>query len=155
MRFMGLIALIMSNITWFSVMGKYSLIYADPPWLYRVWNKKGVGCTAENHYPTMKLEEICALPVASIAAKDSVLFLWVTFPNLLAAFEVIKAWGFTYKTVAFCWIKTNRKSPGYFVSLGHWTSAKPECDLSTICVKGNTSADNACWLPKVISGAFP
>ena len=110
----------------------FSIIYADPPYSYRVWSKKGVGRTAENHYPTMSIEDICALPVASIAAKDSALFLWATYPNLREAFDVIAAWGFTYKTVAFTWVKTCRKSPGYFVSLGHWTRANAEvCLLAT------------------------
>jgi N6-adenosine-specific RNA methylase IME4 len=109
--------------------GKFAVIYADPAWSYRVWNKKGNGRTAENHYPTMSVKEICALPVADIAAKDSALFLWATYPNLPEAFEVIRAWGFTYKTVAFTWVKTCRKSPGYFMSLGHWTRANAEICL--------------------------
>lgn len=116
-------------------MEKFNAILADPPWSYRVWNKKEAGRTAESHYPTMGIEEICALPVADIAAANSALFLWVTFPNLPEAFRVIKAWGFKYKTVAFVWIKTNRKSPGYFTGLGHWTRANAEiCLLAT---KGN------------------
>ncbi len=52
---------------------KYGIIYADPPWRYDM--KRGHGA-AENHYPTMSIEEICALPVADLAAKDSALFLW-------------------------------------------------------------------------------
>jgi N6-adenosine-specific RNA methylase IME4 len=113
-------------------MGKFAIIYADPPYSYRVWNKKGVGRCAENHYPTMGMDEICALPVANLAAKDSILFLWATYPNLPGAFEVIKAWGFNYKTVAFTWVKTCKKSPNYFVSLGHWTRANAEvCLLAT------------------------
>lgn len=111
---------------------KYSIIYADPPWAYYVWSKKGAGRSAENHYPTMSIKEICALPVAEIAAKDSALFLWVTFPMLPFSFEVIRAWGFEYKSVAFCWVKRNRKSPGWFVGLGHWTRANAElCLLAT------------------------
>lgn len=113
-------------------MEKFSLILADPAWSYRVWNKKDIGRSAENHYPTMSLKDICALPVTDIAADDCVLFLWATFPNLPEAFEVIKAWGFTYKTVAFTWVKTCRKSSGYFMSLGHWTRANAEiCLLAT------------------------
>jgi len=113
-------------------MDKFSIVLADPPWSYRVWSEKGKGRSAENHYSTMSVKDICALPVADIAAKDSALFLWATFPNLPEAFEVIKAWGFTYKTVAFTWVKTCRKSPGYFVSLGHWTRANAEvCLLAT------------------------
>ena len=113
-------------------MDKFAIIYADPPWSYRVWNRKGAGRTAESHYRTMSIDEICALPVADIAANNSALFIWATFPNLPDAFEVIKAWGFTYKTVAFTWVKTCRKSSGYFVSLGHWTRANAEvCLLAT------------------------
>ncbi len=109
---------------------KYGAVLADPAWKYRVWS--GTGRSAENHYPTMSLAEICALPVAGIAAKDSALFLWATYPNLQDAFTVIKAWGFTYKTVAFTWVKRCRKSPGFFVGLGHWTRANAElCLLAT------------------------
>jgi len=111
---------------------KYSCILADPPWAYKVWSKKGTGRCAENHYPTMSLNEICALSVADIADKDCALFLWATFPNLPEAFEVIKAWGFTYKTVAFVWCKRNRKSPGFFTGLGYYTRANAEiCLLAT------------------------
>ena len=69
--------------------GKYGIVYADPPWRYDMKRGNGV---AENHYPTMSIEEICALPVADIAAKDSALFLWATFPQLNEAFRVIEAW---------------------------------------------------------------
>lgn len=63
--------------------GKYTVIYADPPWHYRVWSKKGAGRSAESHYSTMSLEEIKALPVHLLAARDCALFLWITFPLLL------------------------------------------------------------------------
>ena len=78
--------------------GKYGIVYADPPWRYDMKRGNGV---AETHYPTMSMEEICALPVADLAAKDSALFLWATFPQLNEAFRVIEAWGFKYKTLAF------------------------------------------------------
>ena len=54
-------------------IGKYPIIYADPPWRY---SAKKVQGAAENHYPTMSIEELCALPVADLAAPDSALFLW-------------------------------------------------------------------------------
>ena len=110
---------------------KYSIIYADPPWRYQM--KKGQG-VAENHYSTMGIEEICGLPVQEICAKDCVLFLWVTFPQLPEAFKVIKAWGFCYKTVAFVWIKQNRSGKGYFFGLGYWTRSNAEICL--LAVKG-------------------
>ena len=115
-----------------AAMDKFAIIYADPPYFYRVWNKKGAGRTAENHYRTMNIKDICALPVADIAATDSALFLWATYPCLPEAFEIIRAWRFSYTTVAFTWVKTYRKTPGYFVSLGHWTRANAEvCLLAT------------------------
>ena len=116
-------------------MKKYQIIYADPPWRYVVWSDKGKGRSAESHYQTMNIDEICALPVKEITTSDSTLFIWVTFPNLPDVFRVIKAWGFQYKTVAFVWVKKNKKSDGWFWGLGHWTRANAEiCILAT---KGN------------------
>jgi N6-adenosine-specific RNA methylase IME4 len=111
---------------------KYGVIYADPPYSYRVWSEKGRGRCAENHYSTMPTEDICALPVADLADTDCALLLWATFPNLPAAFDVIKAWGFVYKTVAFTWCKRNRKNPDYFMGCGYYTRANAEiCLLAT------------------------
>lgn len=113
-------------------MVKFSIIYADPPWTFKTYSDKGKGRSPERHYPCMSLEEIKLLPVRDIAAKDCVLFLWVTFPMLEKAFEVIKAWGFTYKSLAFCWIKQNKKSDSLFWGLGYWTRQNPEvCLLAT------------------------
>lgn len=81
----------------------------------------------------MSIDELCALPVAEIAAPDSALFLWATFPQLPEALRLIKAWGFKYKTVAFVWLKKNPKKPdGWYMGLGHWTRANAEvCMLAT------------------------
>jgi len=110
-------------------IGKYNVIYADPPWRYA---QKGLQGAAERHYPTMGIEELCALPVADLAAPDSVLFLWATFPQLPEALRLIKAWGFTYKTVAFAWVKQNKKANTLFWGMGYWTRANVElCILAT------------------------
>ena len=116
----------------FSTDKKYAVIYADPPWAYQVWSKKGKGRSAESHYPTMPKEDIQNLPVASICKQDSVLFLWVTAPCLIEGIELIKAWGFTYKTVAFTWVKQNKKSDSLFLGMGYYTRANAEyCLLAT------------------------
>lgn len=108
---------------------KFNIIYADPPWRYA--NKGGQG-VAENHYPTMNCDEICALPVAELAAKDSALFLWATFPQLPEALRVISAWGFRFKTVAFVWLKQNCKAKTWFYGMGFWTRSNAEvCLLAT------------------------
>ena len=113
-------------------MEKYNIIYADPPWSYRTYSKKGQGRSAESHYPTMSIDAIKALPVSDLAAKDCALFMWITFPCLYEALEVLSAWGFSYKTVAFVWVKQNRKSEGFFTGMGYWTRANAElCILAT------------------------
>lgn len=108
---------------------RYSVIYADPPWKYDC--KALEGC-AENHYPTMSVEEICKLPVEALAANDSLLFLWATYPQLKEALQVVEAWGFTYKTCAFTWIKKNKIADSLFYGLGFWTRGNAEvCLLAT------------------------
>ena len=80
----------------------------------------------------MELEDIRALPVGTLAADDCVLFLWTTIPLLHDCFSVMSAWGFSYKTVAFVWIKQNRKSDSLFWGMGHWTRSNAElCMLAT------------------------
>jgi N6-adenosine-specific RNA methylase IME4 len=110
----------------------YQLIYADPPWHFRVHSEKGESRSAKKHYPVMSLADIAALPVSKIAAKNSVLLMWAIDPMLDVAFDVIKAWEFTFKTVGFYWVKKNIKSAGFFTGLGYYTRANPEqCLLAT------------------------
>lgn len=110
---------------------KYNIIYADPPWQY---NDKGCNGNAEKHYSTMKLADICELPVKDLAAEDCVLFLWATYPMLENALKVIKSWGFRYRTLGFQWVKTNRSSGGYFFGTGRWTRGNTEACL--LAIKG-------------------
>lgn len=113
-------------------MRKYNIIYADPPWRYKTYSSKGQKRSAERHYHTMELSEIKALPINEIAADDCTLFMWTTVPHLKECFSVIEAWGFEYKTIAFVWVKKNRKSDGLFWGMGHWTRANAElCILAT------------------------
>lgn len=65
----------------------------------------------------MCIEDIKTLPVGELAAKDCALFLWITFPCLCEALEVLTAWGFSYKTVAFVWVKQNRKNDDLFTGM--------------------------------------
>lgn len=110
-------------------MEPYQIIYADPPWRY---DQKSLQGAAEKHYATMSMEELCGLPVEQISAKDSLLFLWATFPQLPAALRLVSAWGFKYKTVAFLWLKKNRRADSWFFGLGFWTRGNAElCLLAT------------------------
>lgn len=94
---------------------KYCVIYADPPWRYEF--SKSDSREIENQYPTMSLDEICALPVGAVAADDSVLFMWTTSPKLRESFSVLDAWGFEYKTCAV-WDK-QKIGMGYYFRQQH------------------------------------
>lgn len=108
---------------------KFNILYADPPWKYE---RNKVQGAAENHYPTMSIEQLCALDVEKITDENCALFLWSTFPFLPEALRLIKAWGFTYKTTAFVWLKQNRKNRDWFFGLGFWTRGNAEiCLLAT------------------------
>jgi N6-adenosine-specific RNA methylase IME4 len=111
---------------------KYGAIYADPPWSFRNWSEKGTGRNAVSHYDCLTFEQLTKVPVSDYAAEDCALFLWAVDPLLDRAFDLIRAWGFEYKTVAFYWVKQNTKSGGFFTGLGYWTRANPEqCLLAT------------------------
>lgn len=101
---------------------KYNIIYADPPWDYggRKLNASSKGKELNDHYPTMKIEDICALPIKEIADKNCLLFMWVTYPHLEKSFEVIKSWGFRYSTVAFEWLKITPRGKNVCF-MGSWT----------------------------------
>lgn len=77
---------------------RYPIVYADPPWRYENPPMGGTNRSIENHYPTMTLEEICAMPVADLATDDAMLYLWATAPKLAECMQVIEAWGFEYRT---------------------------------------------------------
>lgn len=116
----------------FNTNEKFRVIYADPAWSYNDKQDTPNLGGASKHYQTMSLNEICNLPVKEISEKDSVLFLWVTSPLLEDAFEVIKTWGFKYKS-SFIWDKIKH-------NMGHYNSVRHEILL--IATKGSCVPDN-------------
>lgn len=116
--------------------GRYRVILTDPAWLYTIsqgdhrWGE-GVGGKRIRHYDGLSVERMMALPIADIAAPDCALLMWATMPLLPDALRLMAAWGFTYKTTAFTWVKLNRDgSP--FLGMGHYTRANTElCLLGT------------------------
>jgi N6-adenosine-specific RNA methylase IME4 len=111
----------------------YRAILADPPWPFQTWSDRGRGRAPDRHYRSrMTIDDIKALPVGALAAQDCVLFLWVTWPGLLIALDVIQAWGFVYKTSAFDWAKLTKRGGGLHFGCGYWTRANTEpCLLAT------------------------
>jgi N6-adenosine-specific RNA methylase IME4 len=106
----------------------YPVIYGDPPWRYQ--HAESESRAIENQYPTMELDEICALPVRELATPDAVLFLWATSPKLAEALSVVEAWGFTYRT-CMVWDK-ERVGMGYY--------ARQQHELLLIATKGSPPA---------------
>lgn len=124
---------------------RFSVVYCDPPWSYS--DKANAGKRGACHkYGVMSLKDICALPVADIAAEDCALFLWVTSPFLLDAAKVFDAWGFTYKTKAFSWQKLTASGKLHF-GMGNWTRANSEDCL--LAVRGKPKRVNAS-VPQII-----
>ena len=87
----------------------------------------------------MSQSEIKQLPIDGIVGKDCMLFMWATMPMLREALDVISAWGFKYKTCAFCWVKTNPKSGGIYSGMGHWTNSNVE--LCLLATRGHPKRD--------------
>lgn len=106
-------------------LGRFPVIYADPPWRYE--HVETESRAIENQYPTMDLDAICALDVPAIATADAVLFLWATTPKLAEAMRVIEAWGFTYRSGAV-WVK-DKIGMGYYFRQRH--------ELLLIATRGN------------------
>jgi N6-adenosine-specific RNA methylase IME4 len=103
-----------------SVAEKFPVIYADPPWRYEFPKMGDTDRSIENHYPTMSLDEICALPVGDLATPDAVLFLWITVPLTYHVWpRVGEAWGgFEFRS-EICWDKVR-------TATGWWTRNRHE-----------------------------
>ena len=126
----------MSVIDIFNTTNKYDIIYADPPWEYKQsGTAKYTRGMAKWHYPTMTTSDICKLPVRNLVKDDTILLMWATFPNIPAALEVMKAWGFIYKTAAFVWVKKNKRSDSLFWGMGAYTRANAEVCLIAVSKK--------------------
>lgn len=104
---------------------RYPVIYADPPWEYEhsMTNNRRI----DNHYPTMELADICAMPVDELATDDAVLFMWATSPKLEEALSVVRAWGFTYRT-NMVWVKPQ-------IGMGYY--ARQQHELLLIATRGS------------------
>jgi N6-adenosine-specific RNA methylase IME4 len=123
--------------------GKFGAILADPPWAFECWSGAAIPSrVADAHYETAPLEWISSLPVLECAADDCALFLWATMPLLPEALQVITAWGFTYKTCGFTWVKVLPERPRHpRMGMGYWTRANAE--LCLLATRGNPKRTNA------------
>jgi N6-adenosine-specific RNA methylase IME4 len=113
---------------------KFSIIYADPAWSWKTYSDKGKGKSPDNHYGCMALNDIKAIDVNSIAERDSVLIIWVLSSMLPQALDVIKSWGFTFKTVLFDWTKTTNDGKKDAFGMGYFT--RQNLELCLLATKG-------------------
>lgn len=124
----------------------FGVVYADPPWKFQTYSEKGRKRSPDwrpsealpsVHYDTMEISDLCALPVCKMVTPNACLFMWVSWPMLEDALFLMKAWGFTYKTCGFAWLKADpyclladEKTPS--MGMGYWTRANSEvCLLAT------------------------
>ncbi len=117
---------------------RFPVLYADPPWQYEhpISDSRRI----ENQYPTMSLDEICALPVGDVATPTAVLFLWATNPMLMQAGRVLDAWGFTYRT-NMVWVKDR---------FGMGRRVRQQHELLLIAVRGEFPTPRTADLPSSV-----
>lgn len=119
-----------------------NIIYADPPWSYKQ-NIKAGALKRKNGtfiYPSMGINDLCGLgpEIQRVSKKDSALFLWATMPLLAEALQLIKAWGYTYKTCFVNWVKTTKDGSKPSFGVGYYTRSNAEMCL--IAVKGKIAS---------------
>ncbi len=119
----------------------FGVICADNPWQFESYSGPKVSARARtSQYPVMTLERLKSLPVQQLLAKDACVFMWAVMSLLPEAIEVGQAWGLTYKTCAFTWVKTTRLNQelwfgrpvtpeAWHMGMGYWTRANPELCL--------------------------
>ena len=119
-----------------------NIVYADPPWTYKQTVKSGVLKRKDGSliYPSMPIKELCALfpEIERVTKPDSALFLWATMPLMAEALELIKAWGFTYKTCFVTWIKTTKDGSKPAFGVGYYTRSNAE--LCLVATKGKIAS---------------
>jgi N6-adenosine-specific RNA methylase IME4 len=124
--------------------GAYGVILADPPWRFETWSDRGNGKPCP--YDTMTLDEIAALPVGSLAARDCMLVMWTTAPFLPASLEVLRAWGFRYSTFG-SWTKTDKGGDPAVGTGYYWRSS---AEMWLVGAKGSPGRWRGIALPNSI-----
>ncbi len=119
--------------------GQYGVIYADPPWYFKTWGARGTGRGALSHYDLMSAEELRALPVGDLAAKDCMLFLWVPIPMRQQGMALLETWGFRYR-----WQRA-------LLSIGDYLLPSGRQNISFLV---NSSTEQASW-KRLLRGTGP
>ena len=110
----------------------YGAILCDPPWAFEAYrNKRAIAQrSAESHYQVETVDDLSRLPVLELAARDCCLFMWAVDSHLDQAIALMERWGFSYRTIAFVWVKTAQDGTPR-MGMGLWTRKQSE-----ICIFG-------------------
>lgn len=130
---------------------KFDLLYLDPPWAFRNWSTdqlvkydlKWARANGRSPYPVMKQTDLFKIPIGELGNKDSVMLMWTTHPKLQDGLDLMKQYGYEFKTVAFCWVKLNPSGVGWHFGLGYHTRQNPELCLLGTRGKGLKRIDNS------------
>lgn len=130
--------------------GPHRVAYLDPPWRFLTWNgEKAVPTLGADPYPTMTLEELQAIPLASVMAEDALLIMWTTSDQLANALGLGQGWGFTYKSLGPIWVKERAPSqaelfgdaPICELGMGYWF--RQQAEVSLLFTRGSPSRRDA------------
>lgn len=113
--------------------GRYRAIMADPPWSFKTYSNRDQGTVPHRGaepYKSMTHEDLLAMPVSEIAANDCLLHMWVISSHVDQALALGAAWGFTFKSLGFNWVKTQKHSPEKpKMGMGKWLRQDAEIGL--------------------------
>jgi N6-adenosine-specific RNA methylase IME4 len=124
------------------VGSRFSAIMADPGIAFTAYSPKGEGRSPQRQYRCDPFDELCALPLATIAAEDSFLFLWLPLRSVYHVEPLMAAWGFRFSGSAFVWAKQNKSGAGWFMGNGFGTRHNAEiCWLGRPCKPQRKSKD--------------
>lgn len=119
----------------------YGTISADPPWSFKSYSDSDRGvipARGDQPYRAMKAEELLALPVADLAAKDCVLHMWTISSHIDQSIALGQAWGFTFKSLGLVWVKTQKSDPeAPKMGMGKWF--RQEAEIALLFTKGSPS----------------
>lgn len=116
--------------------GGFRTIYADPAWLFELRSEKGEEKSPQAQYDCHPVDAMAQIPVQMVAARNSALFMWATFPGLLDALRLMEAWGFEYKTGG-AWGKQSKT--GTKINFGTGYIFRSAAELLLVGTRGSPS----------------
>jgi N6-adenosine-specific RNA methylase IME4 len=116
----------------------YGTIVADPPWSFKTYTERDQGlipARGDQPYLAMTHEELVALPVRDLAAKDCVLHMWTISSHIDQTMKLAAEWGFAYKSLGVVWVKTQKGDPE-IPKMGKGKWFRQEAEVSLLFTRG-------------------